>query len=96
MPKQTKIIHLIREKMRNQEYEVTAPHFYEEMRNDKLIFADIEAAIATGQITQTFTHDPRGTRYEIIGEATDSRPITVICRIKPSGSLLLITTWALE
>ena len=96
MAKGAKIIQLVREKVRQQEYEIAAPHFYEEMRNDKLIFADIKAAIATGQIAQTFTHDPRGTRYEIIGEATDGRLITVICRIKPSGNLLLITTWALE
>lgn len=96
MAKGTNIIHLIREKVRNQEYEIAAPHFYEELRNDGLIFSDIEVAIATGQIAQTFTPDPRGTRYEIIGEATDGRMITIICRIKLSGTLLFITTWALE
>ncbi|HEX4948057.1 MAG TPA: DUF4258 domain-containing protein [Blastocatellia bacterium] len=96
MAKGARNIQLVREKVRNQEYEIAAPHFYEEMRNDRLIFADVEAAIASGHVTQTYTHDPRGVRYEIVGEATDGRMIAVICRIKLSGNLLFITTWALE
>ena len=96
MAKKSKIIQLIREKIQREEYEIAAPHFYDEMRNDRLIFADVEAAIASGQIAQTYTHDPRGIRYEIVGEVTDGRMIAVICRIKQSGNLLLITTWELE
>jgi len=53
-------------------------------------------AIAQGYIRQHFTRDPRGTRYEIVGSATDEREIAVICRIKSTGKLLLITTYALE
>jgi len=60
-----------------------------------LIFADIEMAIANGQIRRKFTRDPRGTRYEIVGTAMDGREIAVICRIKNTGKLLLITTYAL-
>ncbi len=40
--------------------------------------------------------DPRGTRYEVIGPATDMRDIGIICRIKSTGKLLLITTYELE
>jgi len=58
-----------------------------------LIFADIEMAIANGQIRRKFTRDPRGTRYEIVGTAMDGREIAVICRIKNTGKLLLITTY---
>lgn len=65
------------------------------MGNDNLIFADIEMAIANGQIRRKFTRDPRGTRYEIVGPAKDGREIAVICRIKSTGKLLLITTYAL-
>ncbi|NUO09431.1 MAG: hypothetical protein HUU08_12260 [Candidatus Brocadia sp.] len=54
------IIHKIREKIARQEYEFTIPHFFEEMANDNLVFADIEMAIAHGRIRRKFTRDPRG------------------------------------
>ncbi len=90
------LIHRIREKVARQEYEFTIPHFFEEMANDNLIFADIEMAIANGRIRRKFTRDPRGTRYEIVGSATDGREIAIICRIKSTEKLLFITTYALE
>lgn len=90
------IIHTIREKIAKQEYEFTIPHFFEEMAHDNLIFEDIEMAIAHGRIRRKFTRDPRGIRYEVIGPATDGREIAIICRIKSTGKLLLITTYALE
>lgn len=93
MAKNTKAIKTIREKVLRQEYEFAIPHFFEELANDDLIFADIEAAIANGGIHRVFTDDPRGTRYEIVGETTDGRTIAIICRIKETGKLLFITTW---
>ena len=86
----------IRDKIFNNEFEFTIPHFFEEMANDNLVFQDIELAITKGRIQQKFTKDPRGTRYEIVGPAVDGRKIAVICRIKSTGKLLLITTYALE
>ncbi|MDO8140373.1 MAG: DUF4258 domain-containing protein [Candidatus Brocadiales bacterium] len=65
------------------------------MANDNLTFPDIEMAILNGLINRKFTHDPRGTCYEIVGTATDGRGIAVICRIKNTGKLLLVTTYAL-
>jgi hypothetical protein len=44
------VIHIIREKLKRQEYEFTIPHFFEEMMNDDLTFSDIEMAIANGKI----------------------------------------------
>ena len=90
------ILDTIREKVLRQEYEFTIPHFFEQMAEDDLIFADIELAIANGRIKRKFTRDPRGTRYEIVGPATNGRKIAVICRIKSTGKLLFITTYALE
>ena len=90
------IIQRIRENVEKQEYEFTIPHFFEEMANDNLTFADIQMAIAKGQINRKFTRDPRGTRYEVIGPARDGRIIGIICRIKSTGKLLFITTYALE
>lgn len=82
--------------MRDGEYEFAIPHFFEEMANDDLVFADIERVIATGRIRRRFTRDLRGIRYEIIGTATEERKVAVICRLKDTGKLLFITTYALE
>ena len=84
------------QKVRNKEYEFTIPHFFEEMANDNLVFADIENAIFRGRMNRKFTRDPRGTRYEIVGPAKDGRSIAVICRIKSTGKLLFITTYVAE
>jgi len=35
------IIHKIREKVEEQNFEFTIPHFFEEMANDNLAFADV-------------------------------------------------------
>ncbi len=90
------VIDTIREKVRNQEYEFTIPHFFEEMADDNLILADIEMAIANGRINRRFTRDQRGTRYEVVGPATDGRRIAIIGRIKATGKLLFITTYLIE
>jgi hypothetical protein len=89
-------IEIIREKVRRQQYEFAIPHFFEEMANDDLVFADIEMVIAGGRVRRRFTRDPRGTRYEIVGTAIDGRPVAVICRIKETGKLLFITTYILD
>src|SRR2546428_13301660 len=93
MAKHTKVIRLIREKVRNQEYEFVIPHFFEEMANDDLAFDDIESAIMNGGINRIFKDDPRGTRYEIFGTTVSDRTIAVICRIKETGNLMFSTTW---
>jgi hypothetical protein len=90
------VIGAIRERLARGEYEMTLPHFIEEMAEDDLSFADVEAAIAGGKVRRRFTRDPRGTRYEVVGPATDGRQIAVVCRIKDTGKLLLITTYALD
>ena len=90
------IIDVVREKTRNGEYEFTIPHFFEEMANDNLLFADIERVIATGRIRRRFKRDPRGIRYEIVGISTDEREIAIVCRLKETGKLLFITTYALD
>ena len=90
------IIDVIREKVRDGEYEFAIPHFFEEMANDDLLFVDVERVIATGRIRRRFTRDPRGARFEIVGTTTDEREAAVICRLKETGKLLFITTYALE
>ena len=87
------VIERIRKKIQDGDYEFTIPHFFEEMAEDHLAFADIEAVIATGRILRKFTRDPRGTRYEVVGRTIDGRQVAVICRFKNNGKLLLITTY---
>ena len=67
-------IEIIREKVRRQQYEFAIPHFFEEMANDDLIFADIEMVIATGRIRRRFTRDPRSTRYEVSRDGNRRTP----------------------
>lgn len=90
------IINVIRKKVREGEYEFAIPHFFEEMANDELLLADIERIIATGRIRRRFTRDPRGARYEVVGITTEGHEAAVICRLKETGKLLFITTYALE
>jgi hypothetical protein len=65
------------------------------MADDEIEFSDIEKIIDTGWIKKKLTDDPRGTRYEIVGTCSDGREAAIICRIKSTGKLLLITIYAL-
>ena len=85
----------IRKKVRSREYEFTLPHFLQEMANDDLVSADIESAITDGRIRRRFSRDARGMRYEVVGPAMDGRQVAVVCRIKETGRLLLITVYAI-
>ena len=87
------IIGRIRKKNRDGDYELTIPHFFEEMADDNLSFDDIERAVAKGQVRKKFTRDPRGTRYEIVGPTKDDTEIAIVCRFKSTGKLLLITAY---
>lgn len=89
-------IDVIRRKVRNRDYEFAIPHFFEEMAEDELDMVDIESVIRNGKIRRRFTRDPRGTRFEVVGPATNGRQVAVICRVKATGKLLFITTYALE
>ena len=63
------------------------------MADDFLVAADIENFILTGEITRKFTHDPRGTRYEVLGDTLDYRRAYVLCRFLLSDVLLIITAY---
>ncbi|MGH7230811.1 MAG: DUF4258 domain-containing protein, partial [Nitrospiraceae bacterium] len=89
-------IDIMQRKVRNEEYEFTVPHFFEEMADDELQFVDIENAILEGRIRRRFTGDPRGSRYEVVGPTRDDRQVAVICRIKETGKLLFITTYLVK
>lgn len=78
--------------IREQKYRISS-HANEEMAEDSLVANDVENIILTGKITRKFTHDPRGTRYEVFGEALAHRPAYAVCRFLFSGVLLIITAY---
>jgi hypothetical protein len=88
-------IERIRQAIRAQRYRISA-HANDEMADDALESQDIEAIIVTGMIADRFTHDPRGTRFEVTGTTTDGRSASVVCRFLVSGVLLIITAYVHE
>ena len=86
----------IRNAILEQRYTLTE-HAYDEMAEDNLDVLDVECAILTGEIERVLTRDPRGTRYVIVGEATDQEtPIGVVARLVEHDHLLIITVYEIE
>jgi hypothetical protein len=72
-------------------------HAYEEMGGDDLDVLDVESTILTGKIDQVLTRDSRGTRYVVVGHATNlETEVAVVARFVEYGQLLIITVYALE
>lgn len=88
-------IEKLRQNIKDQSYEISS-HANEEMSDDDLISLDIEHVILTGDIISRLTKDPRGSRYEIVGESLDGRSVAVLRRMLSTGWLRIITVFALE
>jgi hypothetical protein len=72
-------------------------HAYDEMAEDNLDVLDVEAAILTGAIDQVLTKDPRGTRYVVIGDATDQvTHVGVVARFVKHDHLLIVTVYEIK
>jgi hypothetical protein len=83
----------IRNAISDQRY-VMSEHAYEEMEEDSLDVLDVESAVLTGEIDQVLTADPRGTRYVVVGTATDEQtPVGVVVRFVEYDQLLIITVY---
>ncbi len=86
----------IRDAILQQRYILTE-HAYSEMHEDNLDVLDVESAILSGAIDRVLTRDPRGTRYVVIGNATDDKtPVGVVVRFVEHDQLLVITVYAIE
>ena len=85
----------MRRAVREQRYRVSG-HANEEMSEDGLESQDVESIIMSGAIAKRFTHDVRGTRYEIAGHTVVGRHAKVVCRFLASGVLLIITAYLSE
>jgi hypothetical protein len=82
----------IQRAIREQRYRISS-HANEEMSEDNLVAEDVENVIIRGRVIRKFTRDPRGTRYEVVGDTRDGRRARVVCRFLPSGLLLVITAY---
>jgi len=72
-------------------------HAYEEMDEDNLDVLDVESAVLCGEIEQTLTRDPRGTRYVVVGKATDQEtPVGVVVRFVEQDRILVITVYEIK
>ncbi len=89
------VLRRMRQAICEQRYRISS-HANDEMADDFLVAADIENIILTGEIARKFTHDPRGTRYEVLGDTVDHRRVYVVCRFLLSGVLLIITAYVEE
>ncbi len=89
------VLQRMRQAICEQTYRISS-HANDEMADDFLEATDIENIILTGEATRRFTHDPRGTRYEVLGDTVDYRRAYVICRFLSSGVLLIITAYIEE
>jgi Domain of unknown function (DUF4258) len=92
----SKELERIRLAIHNQQYTLSE-HAYDEMDQDDLDVLDVEAAILTGQIGQTLTKDPRGTRYVVVGKATDeATDVGVVMRFVEHDQLLVLTVYEIK
>jgi hypothetical protein len=83
----------IREKIRLQQYDMTA-HAMEEMAEDFLTILDVEEAVLNGQVLRVEKDDPRGSKYVVVGTALDRQtPVGVVGRFVSSGQYLIITVY---
>lgn len=83
----------IREKTRLRQYDMSA-HAMEEMAEDFLTISDVEGAILGGQIVRVEKDDPRGTKYIVVGTASNQQtPVGIVGRFASNGHYLIITVY---
>lgn len=82
----------IQREVRSGEYEFSG-HADEEREAEKILIADVEEALLTGEILEDYPDDPRGPSCLVLGYSSRGYPIHVICGRTPSGKLRLITVY---
>ena len=79
--------------MRVGAYDMTF-HAVEELAEDGLDIADLEAAILSSAIVKEQTDDPRGLRFTVHGTAADGETLVgVVGRFTETNRLLIITVY---
>ena len=66
----------------------------EEMAEDLLTILDVEEAVLSGQVIRVEKDDPRGTKYVVVGTASDQQtPVGVVGRFASTGRYQIITVY---
>ncbi len=85
------IINKIRDKIRENQY-IFKNHALDKLEEYSHTPIDAIAAIMNGFVYDKLTHDPRGTRYVILGEVNDGQELFIVCRFL-DRKLLIITCY---
>ena len=90
-----RILKIMREKIRTNEYIMTL-HAEEEMDNDDFTIFDIERSILNGAIIgRNRDTDTKENKYTIIGESILGSKVGIITKISLTGKLVIITVYKL-
>ena len=57
---------------------------------------DLVAALAKGEILESYPKDPRGPSALALGHTQDGRPIHAVCALDPGGTLIIVTVYEPE
>lgn len=88
-----RILKIMREKVRTNEYIMTL-HAEEEMDNDDLTIFDIERSILNGIIIErNRDSETKENKYTIMGESVSGCKVGVITKISITGKLVVITVY---
>lgn len=81
----------IREKVERGEYEISY-HAEKERYAEDILIADMESAVFSGEILESYPDDPRGKSYLILGYSRN-RPIHIVCGYTPLKWVRIITVY---
>jgi hypothetical protein len=84
----------IRQKVREGKFILT-DHVERKLESLALESSDLNIVLKNGRITETLTHDERGARYVIIGEASDDIALELVCRFTNNGKVVFVTCYDL-
>lgn len=57
---------------------------------------ELVAALALGEILESYPDDPRGPSALVLGHTQSVRPVHAVCAFDPSGTLIIITAYEPE
>jgi hypothetical protein len=88
-----RILKLMREKIRTNEYIMTV-HAEEEMNNDDLTIYDVESGILNGKIVERQKDkETAELKYRISGQTLSGDGVEVITKMSPTSKLVIITVY---
>lgn len=89
----TRILLQMREKIRRRQYVMTS-HARKEMTDDGFTIYDVESGILSGEIIQRQKDQSTAEwKYRIRGTTISDNDIESICKISPTGKLVIITVY---